>query len=780
MAGTKDAFQKAMNQGHSAAWDQDWEQAEKFYNTALELQPDNAQALSSLGLALFELQDFPASLQCYQKAAAQSPEDPIPQEKIARIYERMGRLNDAVSSSQHAAELHLKARSADKAIDNWTRVLSLQPENTTVRTRLAAVYERMGRKDMACNEYIALASLYQRKGDLTRAYKLVEYAHKLMPENQEVRLALSMLRGNQQLPRPSRPAGGTGPVRMAKVREMEQAQGIRTSSIDTGMDPIAEARQRAMVQLAGLLFDQAEENITAAPSRSRGISALTRGLGIGEGSEAGDRTRMILHLSQAIDSQTMDDLNQCVVELEHAIQLGLRHPAGHFDLGLLLKDENSDRALRYLQQAVRSPDYALATHLITGQIYEKAGQWAEAAGAYIQALSLADAQMVEPDQAEELTSAYDAMVDSLGSEPITSLQSTCKAVVNQLLRPDWRSYLMKAREHLPALPDGSAPSPVAEMVLETRSGQVVEAMAQVRKLAAAGQLRSALEEALYALQYAPNYLPLHVLIGEMLLQEGHTGEAVHKFTVIAELYSVRGEVNRAVRLLRRVGQLMPGDLSIRQRIIDILIAQEKIEEALPEYISMAEMYYSLAELDKARQIYLDALKVAQQSKNNRTWGVNMLLKVADIDMQRLNLRQALRVFEQVRAIQPDNSMVRMQIVNLNFRLGQEPVAMKELDGFLSTLESSGRREEAIQFISDLLVDHSGRLDLRRRLADVLIRDGKVGEAAMQLDAAADALLSEGKTYEAINLLETIINITPPNVQAYRQALESLRRDLLRK
>lgn len=780
MAGNKEAFQKAMNQGHSAAWDQDWEKAEKYYSAALDEQPENPQALSSLGLALFELQDFPASLQCYQKAAAVSPEDPIPHEKIARIYERMGRLNDAVTTSLHAAEMHLKARSADKAIDNWIRVLSLQPENTAVRTRLAAVYERMGRKDMACNEYIALASIYQRKGDLTRAFKLVEYAAKMMPENQEVRLALSMLRGNQQLPRPARPAGGTGPVRMAKVREMESAQGMRGSSIDTGMDPVAEARQRAMVQLAGLLFDQAEENIASNTGRSRGISALARGLGVGEGGEGADRTRIILHLSQAIDSQTMGDNGQAVVELEHALQLGLRQPSAYFDLGLLLQEENSDRALRYLQQSVRSPDFALATHLITGQIYERTGQWNEAAGAFIQALALADASLVNPDQAEEIAGQYDAMIDSLASETPTSLQSTCRAVTNQLMRPDWRSYLVKAREHLPAQPEGSPPVAVAEMVLETRSGQVVEAMAQVRKLAAAGQMRSALEEALYALQYAPNYLPLHVLVGDLLQQEGHVSEAVRKFTVVAELYSVRSEVNRAVRLLRRVSQLTPGDLSVRQRIIDILIAQDKVEDALKEYLSLAEMYYSLAELDKARQTYLDALKVAQKSKDNRTWGVNMLLKVADIDMQRLNLRQALRVFEQIRAIQPDNSMVRAQIINLNFRLGQEPAAIKELDEYLTTLESSGRRQEAIQFTSDLLVDHSARIDLRRRLADLLIHDGKVAEAALQLDAAADALLSAGKNYEAINLLETIISLNPPNVQEYRVALESLRRDMLRK
>ncbi len=777
MAGNKEAFQKAMNQGHSAAWDQEWEKAAECYNAALEEFPNHSQALTSLGLALFELQDFPAALQCYERAASVAPEDPVPQEKIARIFERMGRLNDAISASLQAAEMYLKARSADKAIENWNHVLSIQPENVNVRTRLAAVYERMGRKEDAVTEYVSAASIYQHTGDSARASKLVEYARQLLPENQEVRLASSMLRSGQSLPRPSRPHGGTGPMRMAHIREKEsKAEG---STPET--DPISEARQKAMVQLAALLFEQADESPAAATTtRGRGLSALTGGLMRRDTSENSDRTRIILHLGQAIDSQTMDDANQTVVELEHALNLGLRQPGAYFMLGFLLKDENSDRAQRYLQQSVKHPDYALASYLVTSQIYEKNEQLAEAAGAYIQALALADAQMVPPEQSDELLSQYDAVNDSITGDDKAALLSICKTVSSQLIRPNWRAYLRKVREQLPPQPEGSPPVPVSEMVLEARSTQVVEAMAQVRKLAAKGMLRSALEEALYALQYAPTYLPLHVLIGDLHLQDGRASEAVVKYMVVAELYSVRGEVNRAVRMLKRIAQIMPTDYTVRQQVIDMLVAQDKIEEALEEYTSLADLYYRLAELDKARQTYLDALTVARKSKDNRTWGVNLLLKVADIDMQRINLRQALRVYEQIRAIQPDNPMVRTQIVNLNFRLGIEPAAMKELDEYLAFLENAGRRQDAITFIGDLLVDHSNRVDLRRRLADLYLKDNQTAEAITQLDAAADALLGAGKHYEAINLLETIISLNPPNLQDYKTALESLRRDMLRK
>ena len=178
MAGNKEIFQKAMNQGHSAAWDQDWEKAASCYKLALKEIPNHPQALSSLGLALFEMQNYPGSLDCYLKASQISPDDAIPQEKIARIYERMGKPNEAVSSSMQAAELHLKARSVDKAIDNWQRILTYQPDNLTVRFRLAAVYEKMGRQDDATAEYIATASILQRSGEVGRAVKALEIGAK--------------------------------------------------------------------------------------------------------------------------------------------------------------------------------------------------------------------------------------------------------------------------------------------------------------------------------------------------------------------------------------------------------------------------------------------------------------------------------------------------------------------------------------------------------------------------------------------------------------------------
>ena len=197
-------------------------------------------------------------------------------------------------------------------------------------------------------------------------------------------------------------------------------------------------------------------------------------------------------------------------------------------------------------------------------------------------------------------------------------------------------------------------------------------------------------------------------------------------------------------------------------------------------MQLAESHYRLAELEKARQTYLAALKVAQQSRNNRTWGVEILTKVADIDMQRLNFRQAVRIYEQIRTIQPDNLAVRNQVIQLQFRLGQPAAAMTEVDSYVTVLESSGQRGKAIEFLENLLKETGSNLDVRRRLADQLAHVGRVDDAVAQLDAVADAYAGQNKMMEAINILETIISLKPSNVEVYRLALEDLRRQSLRK
>ncbi|MBK8823769.1 MAG: tetratricopeptide repeat protein [Anaerolineales bacterium] len=273
MPGREDIFQKAMNDGHSAAWDQEWDKAAAAYRRALQEFPDHPKALNSLGLALYQLGNVDEALQIYINVSKISPDDPVPVEKVAQLSERTGDLKTAVEAAMRAGDLFLKQRDTEKALENWVRVTNLNPEHAIAHSRLAQVHEKLGHLQQAVVEYLAIASIIQRAGNAEKTKEMVNKALSLLPNSPEVKQAQTLLSTGQLLPKPMRGKGGTGPIRMAQVKQLQQPQSSRAS----GLDPVAEARQKALTQLAELLFEYSDDSPSA--QERRGISAIMKGTG---------------------------------------------------------------------------------------------------------------------------------------------------------------------------------------------------------------------------------------------------------------------------------------------------------------------------------------------------------------------------------------------------------------------------------------------------------------------------------------------------------------------
>lgn len=768
MPGQEELFQKTMNEGHSAAWDQEWDKAAAAYRRALQASPDHPKALNSLGLALYQLDQFEEALQIYLHVAKLSPSDPIPLEKVAQLSERMGDLKTAIEAAMRAGDLFLNQRDVDKALESWTRVTNLNPEHALAHSRLAQVHEKIGRPQQAVTEYLALASLLQRAGNAEKAREMVEKAQQLLPNSAEVQQAQTMLRTGQLLPRPVRGKGGTGPIRMAQVRELKQPDKQTASRLD----PVTEARQKSLTQLAELLFEYSDNSPSA--QERRGLAAIVKGTGQLAMQQA-EQTKVILHLGLAIDAQTRGQDAQAAEELERALEAGFKHPSLYFNLGLLrLKGERLTSAMRFLQNSVKHNDYGLATRLLLGQIHARNGKVRDAAQEYLEALKIADALTVPADQSDEILQLYEPLIEAYLNQPDeTTLQRMCDNIRTMLSRDDWREQLHRTREQMPKQESGKS-VPLAEVILQAQSSSVLESMNRINQLARMGALRSAMDEAYEALHHAPTYLPLHILIGDLLVQEGRSADAIIKFGMVAHAYSVRGEVAQATKLLRRVVQLAPMDLVTRNRLIDQLIARGHVDEAIQEYLELANIHYRLAELDLARKTYTTALRVAQQGQASRDWNVCILQRMADIDMQRLNWKQALRVFEQIRTLRPDDDDVRKQLIELNLHLGQQAQAMSELENFLTYLESNRKGEHAIIFLEDLVKDHEDQPLLKRALAAQLHQAGRTEEAVAHLDALGESLIQAGNKMAAMEVINQIVLMAPPNAEDYRQLLIQLR------
>ena len=191
------------------------------------------------------------------------------------------------------------------------------------------------------------------------------------------------------------------------------------------------------------------------------------------------------------------------------------------------------------------------------------------------------------------------------------------------------------------------------------------------------------------------------------------------------------------------------------------------------------MYCSLADLAMARKTYMEAFKAAQQGGADRLVKIKLLHSAADIDMQSLDWRQAMRMLEQIRTLQPEEGETRAQIILLSLRLGQEPQALAELDNFSAYLISNQQQEKLPALIDGLLVDYPESIPLRRRLADAYAGSGRIGEAVSQLDTIGEKLLQAGDRAGALQTVETIIALSPPNKAEYEVLLDQMRKEGLK-
>ena len=76
-------------------------------------------------------------------------------------------------------------------------------------------------------------------------------------------------------------------------------------------------------------------------------------------------------------------------------------------------------------------------------------------------------------------------------------------------------------------------------------------------------------------------------------------------------------------------------------------------------------------------------------------------------------------------------------------------------------------------LEELVQESPEDATLRRNLAQAYHQAGRVEDAVKELDAVAEALLDSGKKEEAIVIINQILLMGPPNAEQYRKLLIQL-------
>jgi pilus assembly protein FimV len=103
--------------------------------------------------------------------------------RLAELYTQQGLFNDARAQYLQVAEEFLKTGQLDQAVRIFEKTLEMDPENVAMRTKLAEVYVRLGKKEEAWHILTAAAETLRAKGQLAAADEILQRMLKLEPGN---------------------------------------------------------------------------------------------------------------------------------------------------------------------------------------------------------------------------------------------------------------------------------------------------------------------------------------------------------------------------------------------------------------------------------------------------------------------------------------------------------------------------------------------------------------------------------------------------------------------
>ena len=103
--------------------------------------------------------------------------------KLAELYTQQGLFNDARAQYLQVAEEFLKANELENAVRIFQKILEMDPENSNMRIRLAEVYIRLNKKNEAWQIFTAAAESLRSKGSLSGADEVLQRMLKLDPGN---------------------------------------------------------------------------------------------------------------------------------------------------------------------------------------------------------------------------------------------------------------------------------------------------------------------------------------------------------------------------------------------------------------------------------------------------------------------------------------------------------------------------------------------------------------------------------------------------------------------
>jgi tetratricopeptide (TPR) repeat protein len=214
------------------------------------------------------------------------------------------------------------------------------------------------------------------------------------------------------------------------------------------------------------------------------------------------------------------------------------------------------------------------------------------------------------------------------------------------------------------------------------------------------------------------------------------------------------------------------DVTVRSKLIELYISYHDTEQALEQYLILADSYYQLAQVDRALEKYNEALRLAATSPNANTWKADILSRMGDIYNQRFDWARAATAFEDLLKINPNDERTQRQLIDLYYKQNKVNQATKTLDGLLAIYQKYNPLK-ALELLKELTSIYHEDMSLRQRLAIAYAQNGMNREAIKEYDVLGEMQLENGLRSQAMQTIQAIINLGPDDMEGYRRLLSQI-------
>jgi tetratricopeptide (TPR) repeat protein len=480
-----------------------------------------------------------------------------------------------------------------------------------------------------------------------------------------------------------------------------------------------------------------------------------------------------LLIIQAIDLQGKGDFSAAADNCRRALEGGLKRPALYFNLGLLYKElKQFEPAIKLLQQASQTSEYDLSSRFALGEAFFATQKYDQALRYLIDVVKTVDLQTVSGDKAQYLAQYYQQLsAQYLAQNDVSKITVFVTSLKRFFSNSDWEKRVFIARQRMENVAENSTMS-LAEYLETSETEVTITALALTSEYLKRNLVMTASEECLMAIQKAPFYLPLHVRLADILLKQEKTDQAITKYLYIAKVYEMRRQPDQVINMYQKILRLAPMDVTVRARLIDLYTSLHNVEQTLDQYLILADSYYQLAQVDRALEKYSEALRLAVSAQNTTTWREEILRRMGDIYNQRFDWARATAAYEELVKLNPNNERAQRELIDLYFKLNKTNAAVSVLDQLLAFYQRQSP-PKALEFLKDLTSMHPDEMALRQRLAMVFVQNGLNRQAIAEYDALGEMQMERGLRDQAIQTIQAILNLKPDDPAGYRQLLTQI-------